>query len=203
VELIDISPTLHPGVAVWPGDVAFRREVALSMAEGANLELSSITTTVHVGAHTDAPSHYVLGGASIAERSLDLYYGSCQVIDAPGSGRIQPDEVGALGATRVLFRTGSFPDPDHFNPDFRSLSPQLVDILAAQGVRLVGLDTPSVDPFESKELEAHNAIARADMAILEGVVLEHVEPGLYTLIAFPLKLADTDASPVRAVLIRG
>ncbi len=202
MELIDISPTLHPGVAVWPGDVAFRREVALSMAEGANLELSSITTTVHVGAHTDAPSHYVLGGPGIAERSLEFYYGPCQVIDAPGSGRIQPSEVDAVRAIRVLFRTGSFPDPNHFNPDFRSLSPELVDTLAAQGVRLVGLDTPSVDPFECKALKAHNAIARADMAILEGVVLDHVEPGLYTLVAFPLKLAEADASPVRAVLIR-
>ena len=132
MELIDISPTLHPGVAVWPGDVAFRRVVALSMAEGANLELSSITTTVHVGAHTDAPSHYVLGGPGIAERSLEFYYGPCQVIDAPGSGRIQPSEVGAVSAIRVLFRTGSFPDPDRFNPDFRS---RIVRLRAIFGLR--------------------------------------------------------------------
>lgn len=172
------------------------------MAEGANLELSAITTTVHVGAHTDAPSHYVLGGQGIAERDLGRYYGPVQVVDAPGVGRILPSEVPEISAPRVLFRTGSFPDPDNFNTDFRSLSPALVVALAQQGVVLVGLDTPSVDPFESKALEAHNAIARADMAILEGVVLEHVEPGLYTLVAFPLKLAGADASPVRAVLIR-
>jgi arylformamidase len=172
------------------------------MAQGANLELSAITTTVHVGAHTDAPKHYALGAPGIAERDLALYYGPVQVVDAPGSGRILPSEVPEVSAPRVLFRTGSFPDPDHFNTDFRSLSPELVVALARQGVVLVGLDTPSVDPFDDKVLQAHNAIARADMAILEGVVLGHVDPGLYTLVAFPLKLAGADASPVRAVLIR-
>ena len=201
--LIDISPLVHPGTAVWPGDVAFRRDVALSMAAGANLELSSITTTVHVGAHTDAPNHYVLGGAGIAERPLELYYGPVEVVEARGQGRIQPEEIGPVRAPRVLFKTGSMPDPDHFNTDFRSLSPELVHALAAQGVCLVGLDTPSVDPFSSKALESHNAIAQHDLAVLEGVVLDDVEPGLYTLIAFPLKLEGADASPVRAVLVSG
>jgi arylformamidase len=103
----------------------------------------------------------------------------------------------------VLLRTGTFPDPDQWNEDFAALSPELVHALAAQGVRLVGIDTPSVDPMTSKALEAHNAVADHDMAVLEGVVLDAVPPGLYTLVALPLRIEGADASPVRAVLVAG
>ena len=108
-----------------------------------------------------------------------------------------------ITAPRVLFHTGSYPDPDAFNEDFNSLSPELIDWLDARGVVLVGLDTPSVDPFASKALETHQALHRTGMANLEGVVLGHVTPGDYTLIALPLPLADADASPVRAALVAG
>ena len=82
-----------------------------------------------------------------------------------------------------------------------ALSEDLVDKLAENNVLLVGIDTPSVDLFDCKELKAHNKIHKYNMAILEGVVLEHVEDGLYTLCSFPLKIKDGDASPVRAVLL--
>ncbi|MCP4805444.1 MAG: hypothetical protein GY913_13845 [Proteobacteria bacterium] len=204
MALLDISPTLHAGIAVWPGDVTFRRTMACSFEDGANLDLSSIRTTVHVGAHADAPSHYHPDGVGIAERSLEPYYGPCQVIavDVGRGQRIRPEHVQVpVTAPRVLFKTGTFPDPDDYNEDFAALSPELVAMLAAQGVVLVGIDTPSVDPFSSKSLESHNAIFDNDLSVLEGVVLTHVQPGTYTLIALPLKLADCDASPVRAVLV--
>ena len=203
-KLIDISPRVHPGTAVWPGDVPFQRDVALDMENGANLTLSSVTTTLHIGAHADGPNHYVRDGVGIGERSLDLYYGPCQVMDArvDRGGRIQPqDLVGEVVSPRVLIRTGTFPDPDEFNEDFAALSPALVAHLARAGVRLIGIDTPSVDPCADKLLESHHAIAERDMAILEGLILEHVEPGNYTLIALPLRLEGCDASPVRAALL--
>lgn len=203
MRLIDISPPVTPDIGVWPGDVPFSREIALSMAQGDNLDLSSIHTTVHVGAHTDGPNHYIEGGPGIGERDLSLYYGACQVmvVDVQRGERIRPEHLdGPVIAERVLFKTGTFPDPNDWNTDFAALSPELVDHLAGRGVVLVGLDTPSVDLFDDKMLLSHNAIARNDMAILEGVVLSHVEPGAYTLVALPLKLMGVDASPVRAVL---
>lgn len=204
-KLIDISPPITPAIAVWPGDVAFSQAYALRMDQGANLDLSSIRTTVHVGAHTDGPSHYAAGAPGIGERDLSLYYGPCQVLAvdvAPGT-RILPADLGEpITAPRVLFRTESFPDPNHFSTDFVALSLELVDHLAAAGVVLIGIDTPSVDLFESKALQAHQAIHRHDMAILEGVVLSEVAPGEYTLIALPLNIPGADASPVRAVLVR-
>lgn len=206
MRILDISPTLRPGIAVWPGDTPFSRDVALSFAQGHNLVLSGITTSLHVGAHTDAPNHYHPAGQAMHERSLERYLGPCQILAvdcAPGS-RIQVSDLsGAVQAPRVLFKTGSFPNPESFNTDYVSLSPELVAHLSEQEVVLVGLDTPSVDPFSSKALEAHNAIHEADMGILEGVVLDQVPEGIYTLIALPLKIEGGDASPVRAVLVDG
>ena len=205
MTMIDISPTLHPGTAVWPGDVPLSRQVALSIEAGDNIDLSAITTTVHIGAHADAPSHYLAGGEGIAARSLSRYYGPCQVVHVEVARRARvrvADLPGPILAPRVLLRTGTFPDPDVFNTDFAALSPELVDHLAGHGVVLVGIDTPSIDPFDSKALPSHQAVARHDLSVLEGLVLEHVDPGIYTLVALPLKLAGADASPVRAALVR-
>lgn len=202
MRIIDLSPPISPRLAVWPGDTPFSRRIALAQAEGANLDLSSIHTTVHLGAHTDAPCHYVPDGVGIGARALTPYLGPCEVITAHvGRG----ERIGALPrlprAPRVLLRTGTYPDPEVFNEDFAALSVDLVHQLADAGVVLIGLDTPSVDLCHDAELLAHHAIAQRDLAILEGVVLESVADGLYTLIALPLRLEGADASPVRAVLL--
>jgi arylformamidase len=200
--IIDISPVIDPTIQVWPGDTPYVQTINLDMNAGANLTLSDIRTSVHVGAHADAPSHYAANGADIAARSLDYYLGRCAVVhvDVPRGARIMPREVKPFDAPRVLLRTGTFPDHCNWNRDFASLSPELVDALHARGVVLIGIDTPSVDPFDSKALEAHNAFLRNDMAILEGLVLDGVAEGEYELIALPLRIRGGDASPVRAVL---
>jgi arylformamidase len=205
MEILDISPPITPSIDVWPGDVPFTRAVSLSIETGANIDLSAITTSLHLGAHTDAPSHYGGGASGIGERPLELYYGPCEVVrvDVARHDRIRPHHLPALPrADRVLFHTGTFPDPNAWNSDFAALSAELVDFLAERGVRLVGIDTPSIDLEEDKALESHQAVLRADMAVLEGVVLDAVEPGIYTLIALPLRIPGADASPVRAVLVR-
>ncbi|HYE78402.1 MAG TPA: cyclase family protein [bacterium] len=208
MPLIDISPLIHPGIAVWPGDTPYSRVVNLAIAQGHNIDLSEIHGTVHLGAHTDAPCHYAAGGCGIDERPLEYYLGDCLVVAvAVGQGeriypRHLPADFPAQLPGRVLFKTGTYPDPDHFNRDFASLSPELIALCHDRGAVLVGLDTPSIDPEDSKDLPSHRAVAERDMAILEGVVLHHVEPGPYELIALPLKLQGADASPVRAVLRR-
>jgi arylformamidase len=206
MTLIDISPLIDATINVWPGDTPFVQTINLDMNKGANLTLSDIRTSLHVGAHADAPSHCVADGADIASRRLDLYLGRCVVIhvDVRRGKRIKPDHIAdkieSFNAPRVLFRTGTFPDHNRWNNDFASLSTQLIDDLYHHGVRLIGIDTPSVDPFDSKSLKAHRAFARNEMAILEGLRLEGVEEGEYELIALPLRIKGADASPVRAVL---
>jgi arylformamidase len=204
-RLIDISPLISERIGVFPGDTPYRRHVALRIAAGDNIDLSALHATLHLGAHADAPSHYVPGGESIEMRALDLYYGPCQVIgvDARRARRLEPADLATeIAAPRVLLRTGTFPDPDTFSEDFASLSPALIDWLHARGVRLVGIDTPSIDPCDDRVLESHRAVAAHDMAILEGLVLAHVTPGLYTLVALPLRLEGADAAPVRAALVQ-
>lgn len=203
VRLIDISPLVSERIRVWPGDVPYSRTTSASREAGDSVSLSALRTTLHLGAHLDAPSHCAADAPGIDEMELGTCYGDCQVVAvAKRSGRIRPGDLDVpVEAPRVLFRTGSFPDPERWTPDFASLSAELIESLHAQGVRLVGIDTPSIDPQESEDLPAHRAAADHDIAILEGLVLEHVTPSRYTLAAFPLRLEGADASPVRAVLI--
>ncbi len=201
--IYDITPVISPALGVWPGDTSPSREVLMDMRRGANLTLSTLRATVHLGAHADAPSHYGEQAPSIEARSLDFYLGRCQVmrVATHRGTRMTPSDVSsAISAERILFATGTYPDPNQFNEDFAALSPELIDHLARQSVRLVGIDTPSVDLFDSKDLPSHQACLRHDIAILEGIILEGVPAGLYELIALPLKLQGFDASPVRAVL---
>lgn len=203
MALIDISPTISPKLAVWPGDTPVSREVLCDMANGDHMTLSTLRTTVHAGSHVDAPSHYGADGRTIDEQSLELYVGRCRVVrvDVARGSRVSIDAVGELpGTERLLIATGTYSDPDHFDEEFAALEPDLIDALADAGVRLVGVDVPSVDVFSSKKLESHQRCLARDVAILEGLVLRDVEPGEYELIALPLKLAGFDGSPVRAVL---
>jgi arylformamidase len=201
--LIDITPKISPGLAVWPGDTPASREVLLDMSRGDNLTLSTLRGTVHLGAHADAPSHYAHPAPTIDERNLEYYLGPCRVVrvEIEGGRRIRPDAIPDTGdVERLLVCTETFPNPEEFNEDFAAFEPETIHDLYRRGVRLVGIDTPSVDLFASKDLPAHRAFLEHDMAILEGLVLRHVPPGAYELIALPLKLAGFDASPVRAVL---
>jgi len=199
-RLIDLSPPLSPRLAVWPGDVPFARRVS-TPPDGTTL--SSVTTTLHAGSHADAPLHVTPGGAPIDAVPLETWVGPCQVVQARVAprGRVRLEDLSEPpAAPRLLVKTGTFPDRERFREDFAGLAPSLAADLAARGVVLVGIDTPSVDPFADAALEAHRALAKAGIAWLEGLVLAHVAPGRYELVALPLRIEGGDASPVRAVL---
>jgi arylformamidase len=198
----DISPTVNERSAVFPGDRAYRRNIAMSFESG-HLALSSIDTTVHIGAHADAPSHYAVDGGSIDTRDVRRYMGPCQVVSVPSCTRITPTDLPApVLAPRVLFATNSFRDPNSWQDGFGALSPELVHFLADRGVTLLGIDTPSIDPANDRQMLAHKAVFARDLAVLEGLVLADVPEGVYTLVALPLRLRGADASPVRALLLR-
>jgi len=203
LDLIDISPLLSTDTAVFPGDTPLQREVLMDLHAGNHLTLSTLKSTVHLGSHLDAPSHYDPDGVSIEEVDLSLCVGKCQVIQTNsklGEEIFAEDLEEQPQCSRVLLKTGSHPNPDHWGGDFNGVSPGLIDELAQQGVKLLGVDTPSVDLADSKDLLAHAACRRGNIWILEGLVLEKVDPGFYELIALPLPLKGFDASPVRAVL---
>ncbi len=202
-RLWDISPTVAPGFPVFPGDTSFSFRWTWTIGPDCPVNVSEVTLSPHTGSHTDAPLHYDTTGASIAEVPLDTYLGPCRVIEAIGAGplvttgRLAPHLHGA--PPRVLLRTYQH-TPQAWDPHFSAIAPEAIDLLHEHGVRLIGIDTPSLDPETSKTLESHMRVRAHRMAILESIVLVDVPAGDYELIALPLKWRGLDASPVRAVL---
>ncbi|MCB0357583.1 MAG: cyclase family protein, partial [Bdellovibrionales bacterium] len=164
----DISPLISSRIGVFPGDQKYERKINMSYEMGQNLEVSAISSTLHLGAHADAPNHYHKNGEAIHQRSLSYYYGNTQVlhVSIPRGQAIEVLHISNIEilAPRVLFCTQSFPDPDNWNSNFCYLSPDLVEYLAEKQVRLVGIDTPSIDPEDSKELKAHHSVFNNNMA---------------------------------------
>ena len=199
----DISPAVGPASPLFPGDTAYSQQWTAELGPGCPVNLSAITMSPHIGAHADAPLHYGAGAATIAEVDLDAYLGPCRVIHAIGCGALVRPEHLAHAAddlpARVLVRTEARA-PTAWSPDFTAFAPETIGWLADRGVRLVGIDSQSVDPADSKTLDSHHQLLLRNVRVLENLVLDAVQAGDYELIALPLKLALADASPVRAVL---
>ena len=203
-QLWDISPPVFAGSPVFPGDTAYSQQWCATIGPDCPVNVSAITLSPHVGAHADAPLHYDAGGAAIGDVSLDAFLGPCRVIHAIGCGPlITWDHIAhAVDDTlppRVLVRTYA-QVPEQWDGQLAAYAPNTIERLADLGVLLVGIDTASIDPADSKTLDSHQVIRRRGLRVLENLVLDEVPEGDYELIALPLKLTTADASPVRAVL---
>jgi arylformamidase len=220
--LIDVSRPLREGMAVWPGDTPFRRRVLRSPGPIGPVTVSALTLSSHAGTHVDAPLHVDSRAGGVETLDLGRFVGPALVIDARGRQALSEDLVplDALTARRrLLFRTDCTSSGarvatpgagagrnersgEAFTPRAPFLTPALARAAAAAGVPLVGVDGPSVDPFESETLEAHRLLAAGGVAILEGLDLSRAQPGEWMLIALPLLLEGCDGAPVRAALAR-
>jgi arylformamidase len=207
VRIHDISRPIRAGIPVWPGDTPFDFRFVAKIAEGSSVNVGRVEMSVHTGSHVDAPLHFDDAGADAASVPLTSYVGPCVVADVRPSERgILPEhlpptlDAAAREHGRVLLRSYA-QRPAEFDEHMAHATPQLADWLAERGVLLLGVDTDSMDAFESKELPAHRRLNEHGIAILEGVDLSRVEPGRYELVALPLRIEGADGSPVRAVLI--
>jgi arylformamidase len=202
-KLWDISPAITPQTPPFPGDEPYSQRWTARIGPGCPVNLSAITMSPHVGAHADAPLHYADGERPIGAVDLAPYLGPCRVIHAIDRGPlIRPEHLAHAAEAlppRVLVRT-CIAAPTTWSPEFASFAPETIVWLAGLGVKLVGIDSQSVDPADSKTLDSHQALLRHDLRVLENLVLDAVPAGDYELIALPLKLAEACASPVRAVL---
>lgn len=206
LKIYDLSQPLAESTAVWPGDQPFALQWSMRQDRGDSVNVAAITMSVHTGTHADGAFHFLSDGGVVGAAPLETYIGRAQVVDV--RGRTQLDEsvfelFDVAAAPRVLFRTRETVDERRFTGEFAAPTAAFAQALANRGIRLFGTDAPSVDPSDSKTLDAHHVFGRARVAILENLVLTHVPPGLYTLVALPLRLVDADSSPVRAVLIDG
>ena len=202
-SLWDISPPVSPSSAAFPGDTLYAQRWTTQLGPGSPVNVSAITMSPHLGAHADAPLHYARDGAAIGAMDLEPFLGPCRVVHVIDCGAlVRPEDLAHAVAgmlPRVLVRT-SLRAATQWSPVFTAFDPRTIEWLASLGVRLVGIDTPSVDPADSKTLDSHRQLLAHDLRVLENLVLDDVAAGDYELIALPLKLTEACASPVRAVL---
>lgn len=203
-QIIDITPPVRSNMAVFPGDAAYQARMTFTIGPGCPVNVAEFSMSCHCGAHADAPRHYDAGGAAIDALDLKPFLGVARVVDARGTGPLcRPEDIsGALRdpPERILLRLADRLDPMVWPAGFRAIHPDTLELLADRGVRLIGVDVPSVDPDTSKDLPSHMVARDRDLRILENLVLSEVVPGDYELIALPMKLEGLDAAPVRAVL---
>jgi arylformamidase len=200
---MDISQRLDENTAVWPGDTPFIYKVNWSKEESGSVNVGQITMSIHTGTHIDAPFHFDNEGKKVMELDVNLYIGPARVIRLEGKGSIGMEDfkdVDLKGVTRLLIHTGAWKDRSVFPQSIPHIEPELALYLSKHGVRLIGLDLPSVDPLDSKELSAHHELTRHGLHILEGIILDDIQEGNYELAALPLAIAEADGSPVRAVI---
>jgi arylformamidase len=209
VTYIDISRTLFPGTAVWPGDTPFELQQVMQRSQGDSVNLTTIVTSAHTGTHVDAPHHFSDDSRGIDKMDVEIYWGPAQVVTvSKKDGPLFPQDFSAYNlrrAARILVRSsaengGELGAETEFPAEFIYPSPELADFLGEQGIILFGSDSPSMDAMDDDKLPGHKALLRNGIAILEWLNLSETADGLYELAALPLKIAGGDGSPVRAVL---
>ncbi|WP_436374879.1 arylformamidase [Cytobacillus sp. BC1816] len=200
---IDISQPLTNSIAHWPGDTPFSYETAFTKEQTGSVNIGRITTSLHTGTHVDAPFHFNDEGEKILDLDIELYIGPARVIDVSAYETVDSEVLNRFdleGVARVLLRTALPNNSEVFPNRIPELTVDMADYLGSKGVRLLGVDVPSVDAIDSKEMETHHALYRNGIHILENIMLDEVEEGNYELIALPLPIKEGDGSPVRAVI---
>ena len=201
---IDITQTMKNGMPNWPGDTPFSFEVGLTKQQTGSVNIGRITTSLHSGTHADAPFHFDSDAQTIEQLDVNVYIGDCYIVDCRAEREITAEMLAPIdfqNAKRVIFKTIEC-IAEAFPTNISVIAPDVAPFLKERGVVLLGIDNPSVDPLDSKEVSAHHALYENGIHILEGLDLSHITQGLYELIALPLKIEGADGAPVRAVVRR-
>ncbi|GGI16025.1 arylformamidase [Gottfriedia solisilvae] len=203
MSLIDISRRLQNGMPVWPGDTNFSFELSWTKEESGSVNVGKLTLSTHTGTHIDAPFHFDENGKKVIDLDPNLYVGEARVIellDVESIKKVDLEAFSLNGVKRLLIKTNSWKNDNAFPERIPHIEKDVAEFLKENGIKLLGIDVPSVDPLDSKELVAHHALQENGIHILESIDLRSVSEGDYELIALPLPLTDADGSPVRAVL---
>lgn len=203
MSMIDISQAVDRNTVVWPGDTPFTDEWVMTIPGGCSCNVSTIRMSVHCGTHADAPFHFIEDGKKTGEVPLDSFVGPCQVVAVKNEECVQASDLEGIdleSVERILFKTKRPCTATTWRDDFAYMGTDAAKLLAASNVCLIGIDTPSMDPMTSQTLDAHKIMSGAGLVWLENLDLSQVDPGRYELIALPLKLSQSDAAPVRAIL---
>ncbi len=203
---VDISMPLSVGMPSFPGDPNFEMRPVHSLARGDAYSVSAVSLGTHAGTHVDPPCHFISGGLTIDQVDLAQLNGPCRVVEVPSSvTSIGPAEVAAVpvGSPRVLFRTRNsarWASSLAFFPDYVAVSDAGAQALLDRGVRLVGIDSLSVESDPSGRFPVHHRLLGHGALILEGLLLSKATPGDSELHCLPLRLSGGDGGPARAAL---
>jgi arylformamidase len=209
-RLHDISVAVCPEMPSWPGDPTFETRLVDAIAQGEAANVSWIGLCAHSGTHVDAPLHFLQGEVAVDSLPLDVLVGPCIVAELPATGVIHAADLAALalspGATRLLVKTSNsrlwHSSPIEFRPDFVGLAPDAAAWVVKKGIRLLGIDYLSVEPYPAPhEHPVHKTLLGAGVVLLEGIDLSAVSPGAYWLVCLPLKVIGLEGAPARAVLL--
>ena len=205
MRLRDISIPLASGTPEWPGDTPYSCGWSGTLSQGSSVNVSTYTTSPHVGTHADAPLHVRDGWPGSHELPLDAFFGLATVVDVTASSEeIELDTIeagiGSEPIERLLLKTGCTIGSGSFPESWPCLSESCARALLGRGLRLLGVDAPSVDDRRSKTLPVHKMIFSGNGCILENIDLRRIPAGAYELMAFPIKIMGLDAAPVRAIL---
>jgi len=214
MKIWDISRTLSNDLAEWPGDEPCCFRLTRQKAKGESVNLGAISMSVHNGTHADAQFHFDTNGESIEKAPLETYLGRAAVVDLAQAfldskekhlitiEDLRPSAEAIAATSRLLVKTGRWSDSTVFPNQIPVIAADVPAWLQKNGVKLLGLDLPSVDEIDSKSLQNHHALARAGIAIVESLDLSDVASGIYQFAALPLKIAGGDGAPMRAILWR-
>lgn len=200
--IYDISRLLNANTPTWPGDTPFSYNLTWSQEETGSVNVGQITTSCHTATHVDAPFHFKDNGMTIEQLPLELFVGDALVVDVTTKGEITPRDFEGFDLSdvrRVILKTNTWTD-DVFPEKIPLIDPELGPFFLENGIELLGVDLPSVDPLDSKTLDTHHSLLQNGVHILEGLNLKNIQPGMYHLTALPLKIEGADGSPVRAIL---
>jgi arylformamidase len=214
MKIWDISRTLSNDLAEWPGDEPCHFQLTREKTKGESVNLGAISLSVHNGTHADAPFHFDTNGESIEKAPLETYLGRATVVDLAQAFShskekhlitiedLRPSAEQIAATSRLLVKTGRWSDSTVFPNQIPVIAADVPAWLQKNGVKLLGMDLPSVDEIDSKSLQNHHALARAGIAIVESLDLSEVASGIYQFAALPLKIAGGDGAPIRAILWR-
>jgi arylformamidase len=205
-RVLDISVPNRVGMHSYPGDPTLRIDRVRNIGNGDVCNLSLLTMGSHTGTHVDAPYHFLADGPRLGEVALERMVGEALVADLRGRAAVD-----AAALADVDLHTGDILlcltdnsarwQAPEFQRDFTYLTEDAADHLVARGVRAVGMDYLSIERFGSSDFPVHHRLLGAGVFVIEGLDLSAVGPGRYTLVCLPLKFAELDGAPARAVLL--
>jgi len=208
LNVIDLTQFIAPDMPVYPGTEGPSITDATSIAADGFAE-KLLTMYSHTGTHMDAPGHMLAGRLTLDQFPVDKFVGQAVVVDLTARlrgtvsvGELEPLAGYIRGSEFVLFHTGwslKWGSDEYFD-GFPTLSEEAARWLCGFGLKGIGFDCISVDPVGASPMVIHEIVLGHDLVIIENLRgLAPLAGRKFLFSCLPLKIRDSDGSPIRAV----